>query len=117
MGLFGVCKAYALFDEGVGYAQGINFIAMPLLFNMTEEEAFTLLVRLMSKYDLRSMFTGDLAGLHLRLYQFERLLEDHDPALYCHLRRRKRWATAVCDAMVSHALRISFPATAGTAHL
>ncbi|KAK5175369.1 uncharacterized protein LTR77_000508 [Saxophila tyrrhenica] len=87
-GLFGVCKAYALFDEGVGYAQGINFIAMPLLFNMTEEEAFTLLVRLMSKYDLRSMFTGDMAGLHLRLYQFERLLEDQDPALYCHLRRR-----------------------------
>ena len=87
-GLFGVCKAYALFDEGVGYAQGINFIAMPLLFNMTEEEAFTLLVRLMSKHDLRSLFTGDMAGLHLRLYQFERLLEDQDPALYCHLRRR-----------------------------
>lgn len=87
-GLFGVCKAYALFDEGVGYAQGVNFIAMPLLFNMAEEEAFTLLVRMMSKYDLRSMFTGDMAGLHLRLYQFERLLEDCDPALYCHLRRR-----------------------------
>jgi len=33
-GLFGVCKAYALFDEGVGYAQGINFLAMPLLFNV-----------------------------------------------------------------------------------
>ena len=88
-GLFGVCKAYALFDEGVGYAQGINFIAMPLLFNMAEEEAFTLLVRLMSKYDIRSMFTGDMTGLHMRLYQFERLLEDRDPALYCHLRRRK----------------------------
>lgn len=32
-GLFGICKAYALFDEEVGYAQGMNFIAMPLLFN------------------------------------------------------------------------------------
>lgn len=87
-GLFGVCKAYALFDEGVGYAQGINFIAMPLLFNMAEEEAFTLLVRLMSKYDLRSMFTPDMRGLHLRLYQFEKLLEDYEPAVYCHLKRR-----------------------------
>ncbi|KAK3074397.1 hypothetical protein LTR53_003191 [Teratosphaeriaceae sp. CCFEE 6253] len=87
--LFGVCKAYALFDEGVGYAQGINFIAMPLLFLMSEEEAFTLLVKLMSRYDIRSMFTPDMAGLHLRLYQFERLLEDSEPALYCHLRRRK----------------------------
>ncbi|KAK4555471.1 hypothetical protein LTR86_007223 [Recurvomyces mirabilis] len=88
-GLFGLCKAYALFDEGVGYAQGINFIAMPLLFNLSEEESFTLLVKLMSKYDLRSMFTPDMNGLHLRLHQFERLLEDLEPALYCHLRRRK----------------------------
>ena len=87
-GLFGVCKAYALFDEGVGYAQGMNFIAMPLLFNMSEEEAFTLLVKLMSKYDLRSMFTAEMTGLHLRLYQFDRLLEDFDPAVYCHLKRR-----------------------------
>ncbi|EME49084.1 hypothetical protein DOTSEDRAFT_118461 [Dothistroma septosporum NZE10] len=87
-GLFGICKAYALFDEGVGYAQGINFIAMPLLFNLAEEEAFTLLVRLMSHYDLRSLFTAEMTGLHLRLYQFERLLEKYEPAVYCHLRRR-----------------------------
>ena len=33
-GLFGICKAYALFDEGVGYAQGMNFLIMPLLFNV-----------------------------------------------------------------------------------
>jgi hypothetical protein len=33
--LFGICKAYALYDEAVGYAQGINFIAMPLLFNVS----------------------------------------------------------------------------------
>lgn len=87
-GLFGLCKAYALFDEAVGYAQGMNFIAMPLLFNMPEEEAFTLFVRLMSKYNLRSMFTAEMTGLHLHLYQFERLLEDFEPALYCHLHRR-----------------------------
>lgn len=89
-GLFGLCKAYALFDEGVGYAQGINFVAMPLLFNMGEEEAFTLLVAMMRRYDLRSMFLmPDMPGLHLRLYQFERLLEDLEPALYCHLKRKK----------------------------
>ena len=34
-GLFGVCKAYALFDEAVGYAQGMNFLVMPLLFNVS----------------------------------------------------------------------------------
>ncbi|KAH0528021.1 hypothetical protein TsFJ059_002935 [Trichoderma semiorbis] len=87
-GLFGVCKAYALFDEGVGYAQGMNFLIMPLLFNMPEQEAFCLLVRLMNHYGLRDLFIHDMPGLHRHLYQFERLLEDLEPALYCHLHRR-----------------------------
>jgi Rab-GTPase-TBC domain len=34
-GLFGICKAYALYDQEVGYAQGMNFIVMPLLFNVS----------------------------------------------------------------------------------
>jgi hypothetical protein len=88
-GLFGICKAYALYDEAVGYAQGMNFIAMPLLFNMPEEEAFSLFVTLMNKYGLRDLFVADMPGLHLHLYQFELLLEDFEPALYCHLRRRE----------------------------
>ncbi|KAF7543887.1 hypothetical protein G7Z17_g10381 [Cylindrodendrum hubeiense] len=87
-GLFGVCKAYALFDEGVGYAQGMNFLIMPLLFNMPEQEAFCLLVRLMNHYKLRDLFIQDMPGLHMHLYLFERLLEDYEPALYCHLHRR-----------------------------
>lgn len=87
-GLFGVCKAYALFDKPVGYAQGMNFLIMPLLFNMPEEEAFCLLVRLMNHYHLRDAFIEGMPGLHLQLYQFERLLEDLEPALYCHLHRR-----------------------------
>lgn len=87
-GLFGVCKAYALFDTTIGYAQGINFIAMPLLFNMSEEEAFALLVRMMHHYHVRTLFEPEMPGLHLRLYQFERLLEDHEPGLHCHLKRR-----------------------------
>lgn len=104
--LFGLCKAYALYDEAVGYAQGMNFIVMPLLFNvspmsetgyamdfvntvqMDEVDAFELLVKLMNKYGLREMFIQEMPGLHRSLYQFERLLEDLEPALYCHLRRR-----------------------------
>ncbi len=56
---------------------------------MPEEEAFCLLVRLMNQYHLRDMFIQDMPGLHLHLYQFERLLEDLEPALYCHLHRRQ----------------------------
>ncbi|KAF4123640.1 hypothetical protein GMORB2_6341 [Geosmithia morbida] len=87
-GLYGVCKAFALYDEGVGYAQGMNFLIMPLLFNMPEQEAFCLLVRLMQHYGLRDLFIQDMPGLHMNLYLFERLLEDFVPALYCHLHRR-----------------------------
>lgn len=87
-GLFNVCKAYALYDDAVGYPQGMNFVIMPLLFTMPAEEAFCLLVRLMNKYGLRELFIHDMPGLHLHLYQFERLLEDLEPALYCHLNRR-----------------------------
>jgi hypothetical protein len=56
---------------------------------MPEEEAFCLLVRLMNKYHLRDLFIQDMPGLHMHLYQFERLLEDLEPALYCHLHRRQ----------------------------
>jgi hypothetical protein len=39
-GLYGLCKAYALYDEAVGYAQGMNFIVMPLLFNVSDLHAY-----------------------------------------------------------------------------
>lgn len=55
---------------------------------MPEEEAFCLLVRLMNQYHLREMFIQDMPGLHLHLYQFERLLEDIEPALCYHLHKR-----------------------------
>lgn len=55
---------------------------------MDEVEAFSLLVKLMNQYGLREMFIHDMPGLHRSLYQFERLLEDLEPAVYCHLRRR-----------------------------
>lgn len=47
-----------------------------------------MLVRLMHHYRLRDLFVQDMPGLHMHLYQFERLLEDLEPALFCHLHRR-----------------------------
>lgn len=55
---------------------------------MPEEEAFCLFVKLMNQYDLRNQFVRDMPGLHKHLYQFERVLEDLEPAVYCHLARR-----------------------------
>ncbi|GAO50556.1 hypothetical protein G7K_4680-t1 [Saitoella complicata NRRL Y-17804] len=81
-----VLHAFSIYDADVGYCQGLAFVVGPLLMNMAEEEAFCVLVRLMESYDMRGMFTQDLAGLQLRLWQFERLLEAELPEVNAHLK-------------------------------
>lgn len=55
---------------------------------MPDEEAFCVLVRLMDSYNLRSHFLADMPGLQLRLFQFDRLLEECLPLLSQHFVRR-----------------------------
>ncbi|PWN43716.1 hypothetical protein IE81DRAFT_66491 [Ceraceosorus guamensis] len=86
--LFNVIKAYSLFDEECGYCQGMQFVVGPLLLNMPDEEAFSTLVRLMKSYDLRGHFIVGMPRLQLRLFQFDRLLEELLPLLYRHLVRQ-----------------------------
>ncbi|GJN92342.1 hypothetical protein Rhopal_005372-T1 [Rhodotorula paludigena] len=86
--LFNVVKAYSLYDEDVGYTQGLQFIVGPLLLNMPDEEAFCVLVRLMKAYDLRSHYTPNMPGLQLRLFQFDRLVEELVPSVFLHLLRQ-----------------------------
>ncbi|KAG0201338.1 hypothetical protein BGX28_005810 [Mortierella sp. GBA30] len=80
-----VLKAYSLYDPHVGYCQGLGFLVGPLLMNMGEKEAFCVFVRLMETYDMRTMFTLNMEGLQLRLYQFSKLLSEHLPMLHAHL--------------------------------
>lgn len=99
-GLFNVCKAYSLYDPEVSYVQGMAFVVGPLLLNvfllknlsdfsqMPEAEAFCLLVRLMKGYHLRQLFLPEMPGLHLHLYQYDRLIEEHLPAVHVHLARQ-----------------------------
>ncbi|GAA6024180.1 hypothetical protein JCM10207_005596 [Rhodosporidiobolus poonsookiae] len=86
--LFNVVKAYSLYDDEVGYTQGLQFIVGPLLLNMPDEEAFCVLVRLMSAYDLRSHYTPNMPGLQLRLFQFDRLVEELLPGVFLHMLRQ-----------------------------
>lgn len=86
--LFNVIKAYSLYDPEVGYCQGMQFVVGPLLLNMPDEEAFSTFVRLMKSYDLRGHFTPNMPALQLRLFQFDRLLEDLLPLLHRHLVRQ-----------------------------
>ncbi|WFD29681.1 GTPase-activating protein [Malassezia sp. CBS 17886] len=86
--LFNVVKAYSLFDPECGYCQGMQFIVGPLLLNMPDEEAFCTLVRLMQNYDLRGHYIPNMPSLQLRLFQFDRLVEETLPVLHLHMARR-----------------------------
>lgn len=86
--LFKIIKAYSLFDPEVGYTQGMAFITVPLLIHLSESEAFCLLVKLMKTYGFRDFFLYEMPGLHLRLYQFDRILEDTLPEVHIHLARQ-----------------------------
>eukprot|EP00833_Pecoramyces_ruminatium_P006157 jgi/Orpsp1_1/1180189/evm.model.c7180000072448.1 len=83
--LFNVMKVYSLYDKDLGYCQGLSFIVGPLLLNMPDEEAFCVLVRLMEGYDMRGLYTPNMEGLQLRLYQFDQLLQDILPKVSRHL--------------------------------
>ncbi|KAJ2776598.1 hypothetical protein GGI15_004796 [Coemansia interrupta] len=83
--LFRILKAYSLYDAEVGYCQGLGFIIGPLMLSMDECQAFCVLVRLMETYGLRGMFTEDMAGLHLRLWQLAELAREIAPDVMAHL--------------------------------
>ena len=52
---------------------------------MPEESAFCVLVRLMRNYNFRDMYTPQMKGLQLRLFQYDQLLKEMLPALNLHL--------------------------------
>ncbi|KAI8970375.1 rab-GTPase-TBC domain-containing protein [Mycotypha africana] len=81
-----VLRAYSLYDADVGYCQGLAFLVGPLLLNMPEEAAFCVFVRLMDTYGMRTLFTPDMDGLHLSLFQFDALLLELLPDLHQFLR-------------------------------
>ncbi|KAI7899282.1 rab-GTPase-TBC domain-containing protein [Cokeromyces recurvatus] len=83
--LFNVIKAYSLFDQNVGYCQGIHFVVGCLLLHMPDEAAFSVLIKLMTQYGLRGHFTPQMETLHERMYQFNQLLKMHVPQVFHHL--------------------------------
>jgi hypothetical protein len=86
--LYNIMKAYSIYDSEVGYCQGISFIAgLFLIQNMKEELAFTIFVRLMESYNLRTLFTPKMPGLMLLIYQFNAIFQTYIPALYFHFYR------------------------------
>ncbi|CAK9821815.1 Rab GTPase-activating protein 1 [Anthophora retusa] len=86
--LYRISKAYAVYDEEVGYCQGLSFLVASLLLHMPEEQAFCVLVKLMYDYGLRDLYKDSFDNLHMRFYQLSRLIEDQLPELYKHFCER-----------------------------
>lgn len=82
--LFNVMKAYSLHDREVGYCQGSAFIVGLLLLLMPEEDAFSVMVRLMEDYRLREMYKPSMAELGLCMYQLECIVQEQIPELHMH---------------------------------
>ncbi|KAI8816811.1 rab-GTPase-TBC domain-containing protein [Fimicolochytrium jonesii] len=98
--LFRLLKGYSIYDSEVGYCQGLSFVVGPLLLqNMSEVEAFAVLVRLMEDkkpttsrsppdshrvYGLRTLFEPAMSGLHKVLFQHTELVREHLPKLHAH---------------------------------
>ncbi|KAG9009335.1 GTPase-activating protein [Tulasnella sp. JGI-2019a] len=107
--LFNVLKAYSLYDPEVGYCQGLAFIGAALLLNMPDEEAFCVLVRLMHSYGLRDMFLPEMPGLQLRLFQFDRLVEELLPVVHVHFVRQGVKSSMYCSQWFLTMFSYRFP--------
>ncbi|KAG5438133.1 hypothetical protein PCANB_002984 [Pneumocystis canis] len=100
--LYRVLKAYSLYDPEVGYTQGMgifafimikeNLLTLNSIFSRPSttlyEEAFCMFVKLMKDYDFRSFYIPDMPGLHLRLYQFDKLMGEILPDVHNHLHKQ-----------------------------
>uniref|UniRef100_A0AAY4BIQ1 Rab GTPase-activating protein 1 n=1 Tax=Denticeps clupeoides TaxID=299321 RepID=A0AAY4BIQ1_9TELE len=82
--LYKICKAYSVYDEEIGYCQGQSFLAAVLLLHMPEEQAFSVLVKIMFDYGLRELFKQNFEDLHCKFFQLERLMQEYIPDLYAH---------------------------------
>lgn len=77
------CSMYA--PPSLAFSQCFQLTFLP---KMPDEEAFCVLVRLMDSYNLRSHYTAEMQGLQLRLFQFDRLVEEILPLLHTHFVRK-----------------------------
>eukprot|EP00535_Pseudo-nitzschia_heimii_P008345 CAMPEP_0197190054 /NCGR_PEP_ID=MMETSP1423-20130617/20915_1 /TAXON_ID=476441 /ORGANISM="Pseudo-nitzschia heimii, Strain UNC1101" /LENGTH=690 /DNA_ID=CAMNT_0042642335 /DNA_START=227 /DNA_END=2299 /DNA_ORIENTATION=+ len=84
-----VLRAYSYYDPEVGYCQGMNFIAGMFLTLMTEEEAFWLLVSVMSDKpcNMRGLFGEGMLETHKVLYVAENLIHHYLSRLARHFEK------------------------------
>lgn len=102
--LLKVLRAYSVFNDEVGYCQGMGFICGVLLMYMREDDAFLMLISLLDNYRMAGLFMPNLPLLNKYFFQLQRLLEMQMPLLYNHLVQQgveptmyaSQWFMTVC---------------------
>lgn len=79
-----ICRAYSVYDDEVGYCQGMSFLAAVLLLHLPEEQAFGVFVKIMYDYNQRELFLNGFEQLNLSFFILERIIEEFLPDLHSH---------------------------------
>ncbi|KAI8338162.1 rab-GTPase-TBC domain-containing protein [Chlamydoabsidia padenii] len=91
--LFDILRAFAGYDEEVGYCQGMANVAAMILMYCEDEKAFLLLVHMFRRDNLHDLFIPGFPALMESFYIQEKLLTKLAPKLANHLVGRKRITT------------------------
>ncbi|KAG2229616.1 rab-GTPase-TBC domain-containing protein [Thamnidium elegans] len=83
--LFNVLRAFANYDEEVGYCQGMTNIVATILMYCEEEKAFLILVHMFLRDKLHNLYIPGFPILMESFFIQERLLKRYMPKLYQHL--------------------------------
>ncbi|GFR42982.1 hypothetical protein Agub_g3981 [Astrephomene gubernaculifera] len=84
-----VLLTHVMYDQDLGYCQGMSDMAAPLLVVMRDEaEAFWALAALLEGRGMRGNFHTDMEGMNAQLAALRRLVQLLDPPLHAYLERR-----------------------------
>ncbi|CEP09629.1 hypothetical protein [Parasitella parasitica] len=83
--LFNVLRAFANYDEEVGYCQGMTNIVATILMYCEEERTFLVLVHMFLRDKLHNLYIPGFPMLMESFYIQEALLRRYLPKLYIHL--------------------------------
>ena len=78
-----VLQCFSVYDQAVGYVQGINLIAANLLYHIkSAPETFWALVELMETQELRLIYVGEMEQLAIHCANIDRLFQQEFASLY-----------------------------------
>eukprot|EP00039_Didymoeca_costata_P001091 m.49651 g.49651 ORF g.49651 m.49651 type:complete len:399 (-) comp10622_c0_seq7:1571-2767(-) len=79
-----VLRAYVMYNQNIGYCQGMGMIAGTLLMQMPPENSFWCLVRLLEEH-LKGFFDAGLLEVQICADILHGLIKQHHPDLHSHL--------------------------------